>query len=105
MLTQSAGWAIEPDYLAAFRLENYRFALPPYDAPTIVSQFTSALAGGLFVALAAIEFIAALNRRRRLAAPARDLLLRGGDLLPLARGRGLGAARRACSATIFACMR
>lgn len=63
MLTQSAGWAIEPDYLAAFRPQNFRWALPPYDDPSVVSQFTSALAGWLFVAIAAIELIAALNRR------------------------------------------
>ncbi len=63
MLTQSAGWAIEPDYLAAFRPENYRWALPPYRDTSVVSQFTSAVAGGLFVAIAATELLAALNRR------------------------------------------
>ncbi|MGI8432469.1 MAG: hypothetical protein ACR2MW_09305 [Chthoniobacterales bacterium] len=70
MLTQSAGWGIEPDYLAAFRPENYRWALPPYDAPTVVSQFTSAVAGGLFVAIAAAELLRAFRGesgwRRRL---------------------------------------
>lgn len=64
MLTQSAGWAIEPDYLAAFRPENYHWALPPYNDPSVVSRFTSALAGGLFVAIAAIELIALLNHRK-----------------------------------------
>src|SRR5205809_5240504 len=28
MLTQSAGWNIEPDYFAVFRLSNYRWLLP-----------------------------------------------------------------------------
>ncbi len=61
MLTQNAGWGIAPDYLAAFRPGNYRWTLPEYFEPTRVSQFTSALAGGLFVTIAAGELIAALR--------------------------------------------
>lgn len=63
MLTQHAGWAIVPDYLAAFRPRNYRWALPPYWDTSVVSQFTSALAGWVFVAIAAVEFIGAIGRR------------------------------------------
>ncbi len=61
MLTQHAGWAIVPDYWAAFRAGNYRWALPPYFDPSVVSQFTSAVAGGLFVAIAAAELLNALR--------------------------------------------
>ncbi len=63
MLTQHAGWAIVPDYLAAFRPGNYRWALPPYWDTSVVSQFTSALAGWLFLAIAAVELVAAIGRR------------------------------------------
>src|SRR6266436_5163945 len=34
MLTQTAGWNIEPDYLAVFRLSNYRWLAPALDDPT-----------------------------------------------------------------------
>jgi hypothetical protein len=63
MLTQNEGWGIEPDYLAAFKTENYRFALPPADDPTRASQFTSALAGVFFLVIAFIELVAAWQRR------------------------------------------
>lgn len=57
MLTQEAGWGIDPDYLAAFRPHNYRFVLPPLHDTTIVSQFTSAVAGVLFLVIGAIELV------------------------------------------------
>lgn len=63
MLTQNAGWAIEPDYFAAFRPQNYRFALPPYQDTSVVSQFASAVAGGLFCLIAGLELLAALWRQ------------------------------------------
>lgn len=63
MLTQREGWGIEPDYLAAFRIENYRFALPPLDNTIFVSQFTSALAGVFFLVIALVELIAAWRWR------------------------------------------
>lgn len=59
MLTQQAGWAINADYLAVFRPGNYHFGLPSIHDPTRASQFTSALAGVIFVALALAELIAA----------------------------------------------
>ncbi|MEO6873135.1 MAG: hypothetical protein ABI233_13095 [Chthoniobacterales bacterium] len=61
MLTQNAGWGIRPDYLAVFRPSSYVFSLPEYFEPTRVSQFTSALAGMLFIAIAAAELIVALR--------------------------------------------
>ncbi|MBA3961035.1 MAG: hypothetical protein H0X40_03930 [Chthoniobacterales bacterium] len=63
MLTQHAGWAIVPDYLAAFKLRNYHWEIPPYASPLMVSQFTSAIAGGLFVVLATVELLAARGGR------------------------------------------
>ena len=66
LLTQEAGWSIHADYLAAFRLANYRFALPPVEDTSRVSQLASALAGVLFLVLAGIELLAALLGRRDL---------------------------------------
>jgi hypothetical protein len=60
MLTQHAGWGIVPDYFAAFRSHNYRWALPPYRNTSVVSQFTSAVAGGFFCVIAAVELLGAL---------------------------------------------
>ena len=64
MLTQEAGWGIDPDYLAVFRPHNYRFALPRFQDTTIVSQFTSALAGVLFLLIVIIELLLAAVRGR-----------------------------------------
>jgi hypothetical protein len=63
MLTQNAGWAIVPDYLAAFRLGSYHWALPEFYAPSIVSQFTTALAGGFFLLIAVAELLSAIRWR------------------------------------------
>ncbi|MGI8891781.1 MAG: hypothetical protein ACR2G0_13500 [Chthoniobacterales bacterium] len=63
MLTQAAGWSIAADYLAALKPANFNFALPSIHEPTRASQFTSAIAGLLFVAIALLELIAALRRR------------------------------------------
>ena len=52
MLTQSAGWAIEPDYLAVFRPSSYRWLIPSFDNPTEASQMAMTL-GGVFLLLAA----------------------------------------------------
>ena len=59
MLTQESGWAIDPDYLAILQPGNYRFALPPLEDPTGASQFTSALAGVLFVVIGSRRCVAA----------------------------------------------
>jgi hypothetical protein len=64
MLTQSEGWAIEPDYLAVFKPENYQFALPPLYDGRAASQFTSALAGVLFLLIAIVELGSACLGRR-----------------------------------------
>jgi hypothetical protein len=64
MLTQSEGWAIEPDYLAVFKPENYHFALPPLYDGRAASQFTSALAGVIFILIGLGELGAAWLGRR-----------------------------------------
>ncbi len=64
MLTQSEGWAIEPDYLAVFKPENYHFALPPLYDGRAASQFTSALAGVIFILIGLVELSAAWLGRR-----------------------------------------
>ena len=63
MLTQEAGWGLDPDYLAIFRPENYQFGLPPLENSTRASQLTSALAGVLFVAIAIAELFLSIRRR------------------------------------------
>lgn len=57
MLTQSAGWAIEPDYLAVFRPSSYRWLIPSFDNPTEASQMAMTL-GGVFLLLAAASELA-----------------------------------------------
>jgi hypothetical protein len=64
LLTQSEGWAIEPDYLAVFKPENYHFALPPLYDGRAASQFTSALAAVVFILIAVVELAAARSGRR-----------------------------------------
>jgi hypothetical protein len=63
MLTQHAGWAIEPDYLAVFKPSSYQWLLPPPDDPTLASQLTVTLTFWLFVAVALCEFLPAIRRR------------------------------------------
>ncbi len=63
MLTQEAGWGIQVDYLAAFKPANYRFALPPVIDTSRVSQLVSALAGVVFLLIAAAELGSALSGR------------------------------------------
>jgi hypothetical protein len=62
MLTQAAGWAIQPDYLAAFRPANYRWALPPLNDTLLVSQFTTSLAAAVFGFLVFGELLPAFRR-------------------------------------------
>lgn len=62
MLTQSAGWNIEPDYLAVFRPSNYRWLLPQLHDPTQMSQMSMTAGALLLIAMAIIEFIPALRR-------------------------------------------
>lgn len=61
LLTQEAGWSIAADYLAIFKPENYRFALPSLYYSTGASQFASSVAGAVFIAIALAELLIALR--------------------------------------------
>ena len=63
MLTQTAGWNIEPDYLAVFRPSNYRWLLPKLNDPTQMSQMSMSLGALLLIAIPIIELIPAIRRR------------------------------------------
>jgi hypothetical protein len=62
MLTQQAGWDIRPDYLAVFKLESYRWLIPPLNDPTQWSQMTMTIGALLFIAIAVAELLPALRR-------------------------------------------
>jgi hypothetical protein len=63
MLTQESGWAIKPDYLAVFKLANYRWPLPPLSDTSLASQLTTTLAAVLFGLIALGELLPAIRRR------------------------------------------
>jgi len=62
MLTQTAGWNIEPDYLAVFRPANYRWLLPKLNDPTQMSQMSMTFGALLLIAVAVVELIPAIRR-------------------------------------------
>ena len=63
MLTQVAGWNIEPDYLAVFRLSNYRWLLPELSNPTQMSQMSMTIGALLLIAMAVVELLPAIRLR------------------------------------------
>ncbi|MBV9618158.1 MAG: hypothetical protein JO201_03015 [Verrucomicrobia bacterium] len=62
MLTQEAGWNIEPDYLAVFRPSNYRWLLPELNDPTEMSQMAMTIGALLLIAIAIVELVPAIRR-------------------------------------------
>ena len=62
MLTQEAGWNIEPDYSAVFRPSNYHWLLPPLNDPTQMSQMSMTIGALLLVAIAIVELVPAIRR-------------------------------------------
>src|ERR1700719_2299948 len=60
MLTQSAGWNIEPDYLAVFRPSNYHWLLPQLNDPTQMSQMSMTFGALLLLAIPVFELIPAI---------------------------------------------
>lgn len=62
MLTQSAGWNIEPDYFAVFRPSNYRWQLPALSDPTQMSQMAMTVGALLLIGIAIVEFLPATRR-------------------------------------------
>ena len=63
MLTQKAGWAIQPDYLAVFKPESYRWLVPPLEDPTQWSQITMTGGALCFLVVGVCELIPAFRRR------------------------------------------
>jgi hypothetical protein len=62
MLTQSAGWNVEPDYFAVFRLSSYRWLLPALNDPTQMSQMSMTVGALLLVAMAIAELLPPVRR-------------------------------------------
>jgi hypothetical protein len=62
LLTQEAGWDVEPDYFAVFRLSSYRWLVPPLNDPTQMSQMAMTVGALLLVAMAIVELIPAIRR-------------------------------------------
>src|SRR5204863_1148778 len=62
MLTQQAGWAIVPDYLAVFRHENYRWLVPALKDPTQASQMAMTLGAVLLGAVGLCELLPVVRR-------------------------------------------
>jgi hypothetical protein len=62
MLTQAAGWNIEPDYLAVFRPSNYRWLLPALNDPTQMSQMAMTIGALLLLTIGVVELIPAIRR-------------------------------------------
>ena len=63
MQTQQIEWAIEPDYLAIFRPESYRWLLPTLTDPTEASQMAMSLGALMFLVVAVCELLPAIRRR------------------------------------------
>ena len=62
MLTQQAGWNVQPDYLAIFKPTSYRWLLPALNDPTQWSQMTMSVGALLFLVVALVEVVPALRR-------------------------------------------
>jgi hypothetical protein len=62
MLTQEAGWGIEPDYLAVFKPSSYRWQIPHLNDPVTMSQMTMAMTAVLFVVIAICELLPVIRR-------------------------------------------
>jgi len=62
MLTQSAGWNVEPDYFAVFRPSSYRWLLPALNDPTQMSQMSMTVGALLLAAMGIAELLPAVRR-------------------------------------------
>jgi hypothetical protein len=62
MLTQQAGWALVPDYLAVFKPASYRWLIPALNNPTEASQMTMTLGGLLLLGVALCELLPIIRR-------------------------------------------
>jgi hypothetical protein len=68
MLTQQAGWALVPDYLAVFKPASYRWLVPALKNPTEASQMTMTLGGLLLLAVMFCELLPVIRRQAAWAA-------------------------------------
>ncbi len=62
MLTQRAGWAIEPDYLAVLKPESYRWLIPALNDPTQASQMAMTLGALMLIAILLCELLPVVRR-------------------------------------------
>lgn len=67
MLTQSAGWAITPDYFAVFKPSSYHWLLPELNDPTEMSQMSMTVTALLFVGIALAELLPVVRRSSTIA--------------------------------------
>ena len=67
MLTQSAGWAITPDYFAVFKPSSYHWLLPELNDPTEMSQMSMTVSALLFVGIALAELLPVVRRSSTIA--------------------------------------
>jgi hypothetical protein len=63
MLTQASGWSIEPDYLAVFKPESYRWLIPAPNDPTEASQMSMTLGALLLLGVLICEVVPVFRRR------------------------------------------
>src|ERR1041385_1239578 len=63
MLTQEAGWAIIPDYLAVLKPSSYHWLVPALKNPTEASQMAMTLGGGLLLAMMLCELLPSIRRK------------------------------------------
>ncbi|HXX42548.1 MAG TPA: hypothetical protein VEI58_09825 [Chthoniobacterales bacterium] len=63
MATQSLCWGIDPDYLAVFKISNYRWLIPALNDPTEVSQMAMTLGGLFLLCIVLCEFLPGVRRR------------------------------------------
>jgi hypothetical protein len=67
LLTQQAGWAIIPDFLAVFKPESYRWLVPALKNPTEGSQMAMTLGGVLLALVALCELLPIIRRTAALS--------------------------------------
>jgi hypothetical protein len=65
MLTQSAGWGVDPNYLAVFKPSSYRWRLPALNNPTEASQISVTFGALLLIGVAICEVVLAVRRTRQ----------------------------------------
>lgn len=63
MLTQQAGWAIFPDYVAVFKPSSYHWLVPALNNPTEASQMATTLGALLLLAVILCEMLPMVRRK------------------------------------------